>query len=185
MISLNEDRDIKIAGNRPSFDIKNNASPLSTSEEFNRERENGNTDRAKRLGRLVAEEICRSGDVLVGEADRNAELKSHRGVLITFAAVSGLELACPSAVTVYAAQNSFYNTLKDLAPVLYKNASDTGEFSFYYLAFRRGGDIERRIGQTFAMLCSHDGDPVYQELGEALYCWFSSVVKKKAEEVGL
>ena len=55
-------------------------------------------------------------------------------------------------------------------------------FSFYYLAFRRGNDVERRIGQTFAMLCSHDGDPIYQELGEALYCWFLSEVKASAKE---
>ena len=46
-------------------------------------------------------------------------------------------------------------------------------------------DIERRMGQTFAMLCSHDGDPIYQELGEALYCWFSSVVKTEAEKLKL
>ena len=35
------------------------------------------------------------------------------------------------------------------------------------------------------MLCSHDGDPVYQELGEALYCWFLSAVRKTATELAL
>jgi len=45
--------------------------------------------------------------------------------------------------------------------------------------------VERRIGQTFAMLCSHDGDPIYQELGEALYCWFLSVVRDAAEEYNI
>ena len=62
-------------------------------------------------------------------------------------------------------------------------AEDNGAFSFYYLAYRRGSEVERRIGQTFAMLCSHDGDPIYQELGEALYCWFLSVVKEEAENL--
>ena len=68
---------------------------------------------------------------------------------------------------------------------LYKTSADTGAFSFYYLAFRRGGEVDRRIGQTFAMLCSHDGDPIFQELGEALYCWFLSAVKNSAKENGI
>ena len=66
---------------------------------------------------------------------------------------------------------------------MWQTATDNGALSFYYLSFRRGGEVERRVGQTFAMLCSHDGDPVYQELGEALYCWFTSVVKRKIEEL--
>jgi hypothetical protein len=33
------------------------------------------------------------------------------------------------------------------------------------------------------MLCSHDGDPIYQELGEALYCWFYSVVERTVKEL--
>ena len=43
--------------------------------------------------------------------------------------------------------------------------------------------MERRIGQTFAMLCSHDGDPIFQELGEALYCWFTAEIRKIAQEL--
>ena len=83
--------------------------------------------------------------------------------------------------------NTLYQILetKQNHPELYAGATDNGALSFYYLAFRRGNDSYRRIGQTFAMLCSHDGDPVYHELGEALYCWFSSVVKKQIEELGL
>ena len=82
-------------------------------------------------------------------------------------------------------EKSFIDRIKTVNGEIYKTSSDTGAFSFYYLAFRRGGDIERRVGQTFAMLCSHDGDPVYQELGEAVYCWFLSVVKKYALQLNI
>lgn len=84
-----------------------------------------------------------------------------------------------------AAKNSFNNELESLAPTLYKGIGDSGAFSFYYLAYRRGNEVDRRIGQTFAMLCAHDGDPIYQELGEAIYCWFISRVSKKLKEIGL
>lgn len=179
-----EDHDIKIAGTAPSKDMKSANSILNISEEYNRERENGNVAKAKELGRKIADLLNNSGSEFAhDEEDVNAELKTQKQTLLTFAAVAGLELVCPSSATSYAAQNSFYSALEMQAPDIYRNALNGGAFSFYYLAFRRSGDIERRIGQTFAMLCSHDGDPVYQELGEAIYCWFASIVENEARKI--
>lgn len=103
-------------------------------------------------------------------------------MLLSFTATVGFERYIENDTLVGIAQKSFLDTLKKQSNELYKSSSDTGAFSFYYLAYRRGSETERRIGQTFAMLCSHDGDPIFQELGEALYCWFSSVVRKIAAE---
>ena len=97
--------------------------------------------------------------------------------MLSFAATVGFEQYAIDDTVGGIAQKSFLDALKAEDVRLYETAQDTGAFSFYYLAFRRGGDTVRRIGQTFAMLCMHDGDPIYQELGEALYCWFLSVVK--------
>ena len=33
--------------------------------------------------------------------------------------------------------------------------------------------------------CLIENDPIYQELGEALFCWFLSVVKKYAEQLNI
>ena len=92
---------------------------------------------------------------------------------------------CISRLTAQTARQSLYHCLKEQSPALYEEVGGGGAFSFYYLAYRRGGEVERRMGQTFAMLCARDGDPVYQELGEALYCWFLSVVEQKARELGV
>jgi len=101
----------------------------------------------------------------------------QRRFLLSFTATAGFEQFSPDDAFCGFAQKGFLDTIKREEPSLYDTAQDTGAYSFYYLAFRRGGDTVRRIGQTFAMLCSHDGDPIYQELGEALYCWFLSTVK--------
>lgn len=178
-----EDRDIKIAGAGSPGGPAPGA--LGISEEYNRERENGNISRAKHLGGEVAALVGNSGSVFPVDAeDASRDLERQKKILLSFAAVAGLELYCPGPATVYAAQNSFYSALEKTDVALYRDALGSGAFSFYYLAFRRGGDSERRIGQTFAMLCSHDGDPVYQELGEAIYCSFVSTVRHKAAGVG-
>lgn len=179
-----DDQDMKIASTEPSRDIKSLNSLPNISEEYNRERENGNIQRAKDLGQRVAELLNDSSNAFPHDEEGiNPELKCQKETLLAFSAVAGLELACPSSVTSYAAQNSFYSTLEKTEPEIYKNTLTSGAFSFYYLAFRRSDDIERRIGQTFAMLCSHDGDPVYQELGEALYCWFAAIVEDEAKKI--
>ncbi len=174
------DNDIKIAGDKPSVTILKNQ-PIQDTKTLSAEE----IKSAKLWGEAVAKKFIKDiSDSEVGERDSNLEMLSQRRMLLSFAASVGFEELCDEALGGLA-QKSFLDTLKKNDPKHYVTAEDNGAFSFYYLAFRRGTDIERRIGQTFAMLCSHDGDPIYQELGEALYCWFLSVVKSSAEELGI
>lgn len=172
------DSDIKIAGDKPSRDIERNAE--------NRSGENGpdkaQIKKAKEWGKAVALEFIEDAKSAVENAE-DGEMLVQRRMLLSFTATVGFEQLCSDDALVGVAQKSFIDTLKATDDGLYRTSGDTGAFSFYYLAFRRGGEVDRRIGQTFAMLCSHDGDPVYQELGEALYCWFLSVVKDLAENL--
>ena len=119
------------------------------------------------------------------ELNINDELLLQRRLLLCFAIATALEDNSKSIQEARTALNTFYDTIKRNDIGFYDDIGSSGHFSFYYLAFRRGGDVERRIGQTFAMLCSHDGDPIYQELGEALYCWFSSSIEKAINELDL
>ena len=138
--------------------------------------------KAKEWGKAVALEFIEDAKSAVENAE-DGEMLVQRRMLLSFTATVGFEQLCSDDALVGVAQKSFIDTLKATDDGLYRTSGDTGAFSFYYLAFRRGGEVDRRIGQTFAMLCSHDGDPVYQELGEALYCWFLSVVKDLAENL--
>ena len=172
------DEDIKIAGDKPSLDVAKNMKKDTA--------ESGPSAQAvksaKLWGKKVAEKFLEDiGGSQVGEKEDNLEMLSQRKMLLLFTASVGFERISPDDALGGFAQKSFLDALSKKGEG--DNATDdTGAFSFYYLAFRRGSEVERRIGQTFAMLCSHDGDPIYQELGEALYCWFLSVVKECAKE---
>ena len=176
------DEDIKIAGNRPSQSVRENLFAEKTDTVLNSE----DILKAQSFGKRIAEEFCNASSVYseaVEEYDLNMMVQRH--LLLSFTVTIGFETCLKSDAIAGIAQKSFLDTVKDTAPDLFKYTSDTGAFSFYYLAHRRGNEVERRMGQTFAMLCAHDGDPIYQELGEVLYCWFSNRIKALAEEYKL
>lgn len=179
---MNLDQDIKIVGDKPSVDVKRNRLLQENGGECTPEQ----IDSAKALGKMVAVRFLEDAadNENPSEID-NCDMILQRRLLLSFTATVGFEMYCKDDMLDGIAQKSFLDTLKRNNTELYNSSSDTGAFSFYYLAFRRGGEIDRRIGQTFAMLCSHDGDPIFQELGEALYCWFMSEIKKCADELGM
>ena len=176
------DSDIKIAGDKPSQEIKKRRESVVQPETLKKD----DIKNAREWGAVIARKfIADAHDAAEGAEPDNSEMIIQRRLLLSFTATVGFEQFCRDDALCGIAQKSFIDTVKNVDPELYRSAGDTGAFSFYYLAYRRGSEIDRRIGQTFAMLCSHDGDPVYQELGEALYCWFLSAVRKSATELGL
>jgi hypothetical protein len=168
------DNDIKIASDKPSLDIKKNQNTPKSDDTVRL----GTYEQAKIWGRNVAAAFIKDSLENAVTDDFDFDMIIQRRLLLSFTATIGFEKFASDDFLCGVAQKSFLDTVKKERSELFETSQDTGAFSFYYLAFRRGGDVVRRIGQTFAMLCSHDGDPVYQELGEALYCWFLSVVKK-------
>lgn len=179
---LYSDSDIKIAGNKPSQEIKKRRESVTAEKEPEKEA----VERARELGKTVAFKfIAAAEETSLSDEPQDSDMLLQRRLLLSFTATVGFEKYCADDTLGGIAQKSFIDTLKKENGKLYSASSDTGAFSFYYLAYRRGSEIDRRIGQTFAMLCSHDGDPIYQELGEALYCWFLSTVRRAAVQLGL
>ncbi len=172
------DSDMKIVGNKPSYDVKLNSNNSSRDAKVDKEQ----AKKAKLIGEAVAKQFAAAVNSGVTEDEKDFELQIQRRLLLSFTATVGFEKYLEDSLAGVA-QKGFLDSLKNISEELYTTSSDTGAFSFYYLAYRRGLDIERRIGQTFAMLCSHDGDPIFQELGEAHYCWFLSEVKKTVTEL--
>ncbi|MBQ6816378.1 MAG: hypothetical protein IJP26_04010 [Clostridia bacterium] len=174
-----DDSDIKIAGNKPSESIKKLNDVLEknlTPEEISK---------AKQLGKILAEKFLHESANFYPTDSEDSQMLLQRKLLLSFTVSVSLDEFCKNDSISGIAEKSFLDRIRDFSQELYVSCSDTGAFSFYYLAFRRGGEIERRMGQTFAMLCSHDGDPIFQELGETLYCWFASVVRQETEKIGL
>lgn len=175
---LTDDLDVKIAGDKPSEDVRRNKNTPVQNSSVSSEQIKG----AKAVGKAVANSFIRDAETEVDPEFRDFDMIVQRRLLLSFTATAGFEQYIGDDTLDGIAQKSFLDTINKHSAELYKTSSDTGAFSFYYLAFRRGSEVERRIGQTFAMLCSHDGDPIFQELGEALYCWFLSVVRKAVAE---
>ena len=175
---LTDDLDVKIAGDKPSEDIRRNKNTPAQNSSVTSEQINA----AKAIGKDVANSFIADAQNEVDEEFRDFDMIVQRRLLLSFTATAGFEQYISNDTLIGIAQKSFLDTINKHSAELYKTSSDTGAFSFYYLAFRRGSEVDRRIGQTFAMLCSHDGDPIFQELGEALYCWFLSVVRKAVAE---
>lgn len=173
-----DDLDVKIAGDKPSEDVRRNKSTAVQNSSVSPEQIKG----AKEVGKAVAKSFIADAETEVDPEFRDYDMILQRRLLLSFTATAGFEQYIADDTLVGIAQKSFLDTLSRHSAELYKTSGDTGAFSFYYLAFRRGSEVDRRIGQTFAMLCLHDGDPIFQELGEALYCWFSSVVRKAVSE---
>lgn len=167
-----EDKDIKIAESFTSRDKK------IAEQTDNFSLDHKSVELGQKLGTDIAIQYIKALTTQgPGVGEGTEEMLLQRQILLSFAAISGFERFCGNPEYIAAAKNAFFSYLKINNPEFFPGATDNGALSFYYLAFRRGGEVERRVGQTFAMLCSHDGDPVYQELGEALYCWFTSTVK--------
>lgn len=173
-----DDLDVKIAGDKPSVDVRRNKNiPVQNSSVSSEQKK-----AAKEIGKIVAQSFIADAETEVDPEFRDFDMIVQRRLLLSFTATAGFEQYIADDTLVGVAQKSFLDTINKHSAELYKTSSDTGAFSFYYLAFRRGSEVDRRIGQTFAMLCLHDGDPIFQELGEALYCWFLSVVRKAVSE---
>ena len=173
------DNDIKIAGDKPSRDIRRNRMQAGQTE-----LEKEKVKKAREWGKAVALQFVEDvNSAASSNREDNYEMLTQRRMLLSFTATVGFEQFVKDDALSGIAQKSFIDEITAADKEFYRSSDDTGAFSFYYLAFRRGGEVDRRIGQTFAMLCSHDGDPIYQELGEALYCWFLSVVKQTAKEL--
>lgn len=152
--------------------------------ELDSAKRSGDLDKARALGQKLANKLLtRDADVLLGIEEH--EDVANRINLLAFTATVGFEQHCRNSVVAAAAYGAFFEAIKRGDPALYDRLSDAGVYSFYYLAYRRGSEVDRRMGQTYAMLCGMDGDPVHQELGEALYCHFSALVKDEIEQLGL
>lgn len=174
-----DDSDIKIAGSKPSESIKKShtiSQESLTTEEIKS---------AKQLGEILAQKFLHESNSFSSADTEDSQMLLQRKLLLSFTVSVSLDEFCKNDSISGIAEKKFLDKIKEFSYETYVSCSDTGAFSFYYLAYRRKNEIERRIGQTFAMLCSHDGDPIFQELGETLYCWFASVVKEETAKLGL
>ena len=182
-----EENDVKIASEHMSKSKKKSNDDEHIKEQLMQAHQSGEIERARSLGVIMAQTFSDAkGEYTFGQdMDETEEIQRERRVLLAFSVAYGFDKYSKNSLISRTALNVFYDALKRLDSDLYEDLNATGAFSFYYLAVRRGGDIEHAVGRTFAMLCSCDGDAVAAELGEALFCRFYSIVKENVVKLEL
>ncbi len=145
-----EDRDIKIYEGKGNSDL-NDIQRIS--EDIDRNKRNGNIDKAKALGKRLAKirPDCKKLGLDIGNMPAS-ELYCVR-VLLTFTAEYAVQKYILSETLADAVSASMYDYLKAEESGYYDNISDGSAFTFYLLALKKSGDTAKNIGEQFAQRC--------------------------------
>ena len=176
----NDDSDMKIMGDdydlpEPKDDTQETAQLLQ------REKENGNLNRARQLGALMAEEVSAvEGDFPAVEP----ALLTQRRILLAFVVEVGFDAFLPNSILTETAQSVFYETLQKDAGAFYEDLQESGAFSFYFLCVREGRQVEEKVGETYASLCGRPKDEALAIEGRTLYERFIRRVQKFVDSMG-
>ena len=143
--------------------------------EMTKHRSNGNILKAKQLGKHLAEIFVDEPSLLsqlegeIGKIRCDADDMYQVKVLLVFTAEYCINHLLPSTLLSNTAVNALYDTVIKKAADFYDRLDDAAEYSFYYLAVRKGENISDNIGVSFAMLCGEDKNSYYTNLGKQLF----------------
>lgn len=165
-----DDSDIKIFSDKGNS--QENFDEVSVIAEMKRHRSNGNSEKAKTLGKHLAdifvdeEKMIKDLSKEVGSLDFDDDIMYQIKVLLAFTAEYCINHSLPSPLLSNTAINRMYDTVKSSAFEFYDRLDDGAEYSFYYLALRKSANISEEIGMAFAMICEN---PDFAELGKKLF----------------
>lgn len=137
-------------------------------------RDNGNLEKTRQLGELLAQTLV--GDVgrLMGEPYGSQKL-----VLLSFLISDELEARLTDGMLRQSAAAAFRRKVEELDPAVFALITDSTAFTLYILHDRRveGGEC----GRVLADLCGRDGDEVLirdgNELAEEYRGLFSGIIQ--------
>ena len=181
-----DDSDVKIFND----DKKDNFDEVSIIAEMTKNRTNGNSQKAKDLGKTLAERFVDEPTLLsdleneVGEIQRDDNTMYQMKVLLAFSAEYSINRLLTSPLLANTAVNALYDTVKKKALEFYDKLDDAAEYSFYYLAVRKAVEIPQNIGISFAMLCGKENDEYYKKLGTKLFEVATREIEKIINSVG-
>lgn len=163
---MHDDSDVKIF-KAPTAD-SDSSDLFAVAEEIKRNILNGNSAKAKSLGKELAS-LSPESENLINELTEalDAEIKNQCRLLMVFSAEYTL-LSELKPILATAANESLYDGLKKDAPVFYDSISNGAAMSFYYLAVKQR-DVIKAVGENFAMLCNAKGNETVSELGSKIF----------------
>lgn len=184
---LFDDSDVKIFNDTEKKDSFDEVSIIA---EMTKHRSNGNAQKAKELGKTLAERFVDEPHLLsdleneIGEIQRDDDTMYQMKVLLAFSAEYSINHTLLSPLLANTAVNSLYDTVRKKAFEFYDRLDDAAEYSFYYLAVRKGIDISDNIGISFAMLCGKENDEYFVNLGKRLFEVATYEIEKAIKSFG-
>lgn len=124
-------------------------------------RANGNLEKTRQLGELLAQTLVGDVSRLMGEPYGDQKL-----VLLSFLISDELEEKLTDGILRQSAAASFRRRVEELDPAVFALITDSTAFTLYILHDRRveGGEC----GRVLADLCDRDGDETLIREGDAL-----------------
>lgn len=178
----NDDSDIKIFGSKNNQNVDDTAFIF---QETLRQRQNGNSLKAKRLGKNLSykfvdvesiKKVCESHKL-------SLDLIKQVYALVQFTTEAALNFYLPSTLLSNISIAAMQDALIKYEHTYYKDVLNSSDFSFYFLSLRKGGDnTAHDIGQAFSMLCGKENDEFYINAGENIYLETLSKVQDKIND---
>lgn len=170
---LFDDSDVKIFKEQPKND--DSFDEVSVMAEMTKNRNNGNIQKAKNLGNHLAslfvdeEKLLSDLENEVGKLDFSDDIMYQIKVLLVFTAEYCINHSLSTSLLSNTAVNAMYDAISTSVYEFYDRLDDAAEYSFYYLAVRKGINISDNIGVSFAMLCGKEKDKAFTELGKNIF----------------
>lgn len=182
-----DDSDMKIFG-APSGEPQKE--PESGADEaariFLKHKEQGNIERAKLLGAQYGEWLVHESEPMVeyGLCSDEREACYQRYLLCAYVISMSVRDKSPDAIVSNAIMTAFYDYLRDNSPRLYEDITDSAAFSLYILRARTQRFVDDAMGRVFSVLCAHDDEPEYVEIGKRIYLKCNAYCAKLFDKAG-
>ena len=167
-----EDADIKIFSGSFASKAKQ---PDDEAAVFIGEKENGNIDKAKELGRILAEQVLN-----LSLAEDSAIVVSQKKILYGYVCKKVIEGNCANSVLAQAALGAFLEYIKKVSQSDFDIIQDSVAFTKYLLAEH---DRQNTVGSVFAALCQDKNNAELICEGDRLYSEWSADCSKAFDQI--
>ena len=158
------DGDMKIAPDFSKPRVQGPDAAETGAAEFLRQRENGNINRSREVGRRLAAHLLEY-DTDLDNLNSSVALMGQARVLHAFAINKALEDHALNSIIAHSVLSTFYETVEDKSDLVSREINDSAVFSLYLLATDDETDT-KALGELFAKLAER---PELSQLGEKLY----------------
>ena len=144
-----------------------------------RQRANGNTTKAKLLGKQYASDLLDCVWTKAPQDVREEDFDLQVKLLFAYVVHRIISDYSPNAIIENTVLSSFFENLEEADPKLSRDINDNAAFSLYVLLHRSREESAQRVGEIFADICNAAEGSDCDILGESAYTRFLSACTQR------